>query len=107
MPAPWAATADGWSAATCNRPGPGRRGACPCSITPYAFAATGALYLEEPSVLETSPLNVSSLGVGVSLTAIRDPNFSDASLTFEFGRAYRDDDEPDEDRFTVVGSFQF
>ena len=27
--------------------------------------------------------------------------------TFEFGRAYRDDDEPDDNRFTLVGSFQF
>ena len=43
----------------------------------------------------------------MSLTAIRDPNFSDATLTLEYGRAYRDDDEPDDNRFSLVGSFQF
>jgi hemolysin activation/secretion protein len=81
--------------------------AMPLIITPYAFGATGSLHLEEPSVFEEANLNVGSLGVGLSLTAVRDPNFSDATLTFEYGRAYRDDDEPDENRFTVVGSFQF
>jgi hemolysin activation/secretion protein len=81
--------------------------ATPLIITPYAFGATGRLHLEEPTVFEEANLDVGALGVGVSLTAIRDPNFSDATLTFEFGRAYRDDDEPDDDRFTVVGSFQF
>ena len=81
--------------------------AVPLIVTPYAFAATGSLHLEEPTVLEEANLNVGSLGVGVTVTAIRDPGFSDASLTFEYGRAYRDDDEPDDNRFTVVGSFQF
>lgn len=79
----------------------------PLIVTPYAFAATGSLHLEQPTVLEEANLNVGSLGVGLTLTAIRDPGFSDASLTFEYGRAYRDDDEPDDNRFTVVGSFQF
>ena len=82
-------------------------GATPLIITPYAFGATGHLHLEQPTVFEQANLDVGSLGVGVSLTAIRDPGFSDATLTFEYGRAYRDDDEPDDNRFTVVGSFQF
>ena len=82
-------------------------GATPLIITPYAFGATGSLHLEQPTVFEQANLNVGSLGVGVSVTAIRDPGFSDATLTFEYGRAYRDDDEPDDNRFTVVGSFQF
>jgi hemolysin activation/secretion protein len=82
-------------------------GAIPLIITPYAFGATGSLHLEQPTVFEEANLDVGSLGVGVTLTAIRDPGFSDASITFEYGRAYRDDDEPDDDRFTLVGSFQF
>lgn len=82
-------------------------GATPLIVTPYAFGATGSLHLEEPTALEEANLGVGALGVGLSLGAIRDPGFSDATLTFEFGRAYRDDDGPDENRFTVVGSFQF
>jgi hemolysin activation/secretion protein len=76
-------------------------------VTPYAFAAMGALYLEEPSAFEEETLGVASLGVGVELVSLIDPAFSNATLTMEYGRAYRDDDEPDENRFTLVGSFRF
>ena len=82
-------------------------GATPLIITPYAFGATGSLHLEQPTVFEEANLDVGSLGIGISVTAIRDPSFSDGTLTFEYGRAYRSDDEPDDNRFTVVGSFQF
>ena len=79
----------------------------PISIMPYAFGAAGALYLEQPTALEPGTLNVASLGVGVQFGSILRPDFSDASLAVEFGRAFRDDDEPDENRLTVVASYRF
>jgi hemolysin activation/secretion protein len=79
----------------------------PVQVTPYAFAGGGSLYLEQPTALEQSRLDVGSLGVGVQVAAVRDPNFSDASLTLEFGRAFRNDDVADSNRFSVVGSFRF
>ncbi|MBP7002429.1 ShlB/FhaC/HecB family hemolysin secretion/activation protein [Amaricoccus sp.] len=79
----------------------------PLILTPYAFAATGAVYLEEPTALERRSTHASSFGIGLDLTAVRDPDFSDASITVEFGRGLRDDDEPDENRFTLVAAFRF
>ena len=79
----------------------------PVSATPYAFAATGTLYLARPSVLEQATTHVTSIGLGVRLAATLDPAFSQASLTFEFGRRYRDDRQPDSNRFTKVGSIRF
>ncbi len=60
-----------------------------------------------PTAVEQARVNVGPLGMGVQVAAIRDPRFSDASLTLEFGRAFRDDAIPDENRFTVVESFRF
>jgi hemolysin activation/secretion protein len=79
----------------------------PLILTPYAFAATGAVYLEDPTALEERSIHASSFGIGLDLTAVRDPDFSDASITIEFGRGLRDDDEPDENRFTMVAAFRF
>jgi hemolysin activation/secretion protein len=79
----------------------------PLLVVPYAFAATGTVYLEEPSVLENRSTRASSVGIGVELTAIREAGVSDASLTLEYGRGFRNDDFPDDNRFTVVGTFRF
>lgn len=79
----------------------------PVFATPYAFAATGALYLVHPTLYEQGTVHVSSIGLGLRLAATLDPAFSQASLTFEFGRRYRDDLQPDANRFTVVGSIRF
>lgn len=82
-------------------------GGYPVSATPYAFAATGALYLHRPTALEQATTHVSSLGLGLRLAATLDPSFSQASLSFEFGRRYRDDQLPNANRFTMVGSVRF
>ena len=76
-------------------------------VTPYAFAAVGALYLEEPLEGEEESLGVGSLGVGVELTDVIDPGFGFASVTLEVGRAFRDDEEDDENRLTVLGTYRF
>ena len=91
MQSPWNLTAGGF----------------PLSATPYAFAATGRLYLERPTVLEAGNVQVSSLGLGLRLAATIDPDFSYASLALEFGRRFRDDGLPDGNRFTIVGSVRF
>ena len=106
-PARSAATAAGSCGARSPRPGRIAGLAVPVTVAPYAYAATGALYLQRPTVLEQGTTHVSSLAVGLRFGATIDPGFSDASLALEFGRAFRDDDEPDANRFTVVGSVRF
>jgi hemolysin activation/secretion protein len=76
-------------------------------VTPYGFAGTGALYLENPQDDEPSTLQVSSVGVGVTLARPLDRFFAGPSLVAEFGRSFRNDGGGDENRFTVVGSFRF
>lgn len=79
----------------------------PVTVTPYAFAATGALYLQRSTALEQGTTHVSSIGLGLRLAATLDPAFSQASLALEFGRRYRDDLLPNSNRFTMVGSIRF
>jgi hemolysin activation/secretion protein len=79
----------------------------PISATPYAFAATGALYLQRPTIVEQATTRVSSIGLGLRLAATLNPSFSQASLSLEFGRRYRDDLLPNSNRFTMVGSIRF
>lgn len=79
----------------------------PITATPYAFAATGALYLQRPTALEQGTTHVSSIGLGMRLAATLDPAYSQASLAIEFGRRYRDDLLPNANRFTMVGSIRF
>ncbi len=79
----------------------------PMQITPYVFGAFGQLFLAEPTAFEDDNTRVASLGIGLDLTTVIDPAFSGASLTVEFGRAFRSDDFPDENRFTIVGGFTF
>jgi hemolysin activation/secretion protein len=79
----------------------------PVTVAPYAYAATGALYLERPTVLEQGITHVSSLAVGLRFGVTFDPGFSDAFLALEFGRRYQDDGQPDANRFTFVGSVRF
>ena len=79
----------------------------PLLVTPYAFAATSSLRLFDPTIFEVSRLQASSVGIGVELNAIWDPDFSQASVTLEYGRGYRDDGLPDENRATLVASYQF
>lgn len=79
----------------------------PLSATPYVFASTGALHLARPTAVEQATTHVSSVGVGVRLGATLDPSFSQASLTLEFGRRFRDDRVPNDNRFTMVGAIRF
>lgn len=82
-------------------------GGYPVQVTPYVFAATGALYLEQPTILEQATTRVSSLGFGVRLAAALDGEATQATLTLEYGRRFRDDAFPDANKFTLVGSIRF
>lgn len=77
------------------------------SVTPYLFGATGALYLERPTVLEVGRLQVSSAGIGVRLASVLGVTIPQASVTLEYGRRFRDDGLRDGNRFTLVGSLRF
>lgn len=77
------------------------------SVAPYLFGATGALYLERPTVLESGHLQVSSVGIGLRLASALGLALPQASVTLEFGRRFRDDRLPDANRFTMVGSLRF
>ena len=77
------------------------------TVTPYVFGATGMLYLEAPTVLEKGSLHVSSIGGGLRFAVPIPGTTSQAALTTEFGRRFRDDALPDSNRFTVVGSIRF
>lgn len=79
----------------------------PVTVAPYAFGATGALYLNRPTIVEQGTTHVSSIGVGIRFLSVIEPAFSQASLTLEYGRAFRDDNQPDSNRFTVVGTVRF
>lgn len=86
---------------------PVQRAGSPLIVSPYLFAAVGMVDLESPTVDEASSINASSFGVGVDFQLIRDPNYSSASVRFEYGIGNRDDDEDDPERFTIVSSYRF
>ena len=83
----------------------------PLSIAPYVFGAVGALYLEKPTAPEKqyglAALHVASVGIGVRFVSQAAPTDTLTSLTLEFGRRFRDDNQPDANRFTVVGSIRY
>ncbi|MBB94050.1 MAG: hypothetical protein CML68_05520 [Rhodobacteraceae bacterium] len=79
----------------------------PVVVSPYAFAATGSVFLKQPSVFEQSKTTATSYGIGVDLSPIYDTAFRSASLRLEYGRGERDDALPDGNRFSISGFFRF
>ena len=79
----------------------------PLMISPYAFAAAGALHLERPIPPEEATLDVSAVGVGVELVSLRESPFSQASLRLEIGRGFREDGESVDNCFKLLGSIRF
>ncbi|HVV94235.1 MAG TPA: ShlB/FhaC/HecB family hemolysin secretion/activation protein [Hyphomicrobiales bacterium] len=89
---PWSATLD----------------AVALQVVPYAFGATGMLFLANPSALEHGTVRVSSIGVGVRLgSTVVVQGLPQAALTLEYGRRFRSDQLPDDNRFTLVSSTRF
>ncbi|MDT1062324.1 ShlB/FhaC/HecB family hemolysin secretion/activation protein [Paracoccus sp. CPCC 101403] len=79
----------------------------PLQVSPYLAVAAGSVRLEQPSSLEAARINANTLGIGVDLRMIYDPNYSSAVVRLEYGKGNRDDDQKDEDRFTIVSSYRF
>ena len=79
----------------------------PLLISPYFFAAYGDVSLEAPTAQETKDLSATSFGVGVELNTLTKSNFSSATVRIEYARGTRDDDQPDNNRFSIQGSFRF
>ncbi|NBC97230.1 MAG: ShlB/FhaC/HecB family hemolysin secretion/activation protein [Deinococcus-Thermus bacterium] len=77
------------------------------NLSPYVFAAAGAVYLEEPAADEQDETSATAYGFGVDLLTRFEPNFSNASLRIELGRGSRNDDEDDETSVSVAGNFRF
>jgi hemolysin activation/secretion protein len=82
-------------------------GETPLLISPYIFAAYGDVSLEAPTAQETADLSATSIGVGVELNTLSKSNFSSATVRIEYARGTRDDDQPDNNRFSIQGSFRF
>ena len=79
----------------------------PLAISPYLFAATGAVTLEAPQPGEQAEVTASALGIGVDLAYTVDPAFSAGRLRLELGRGMRNDSEPDATRFLFSATFRF
>lgn len=79
----------------------------PLVVSPYVFAAMGAVHLENPTVDEAARIEASSFGIGVDLRLIRDPSYSSALIRLEYGKGNRDDGQEDPSRFTIVSTYRF
>lgn len=79
----------------------------PVLLSPYVFAAYGDVSLEQPTAQEAASLSATSFGVGVELNSLTQSNFSSATVRIEYARGTRDDNQPDNNRFSVQGSFRF
>ena len=76
-------------------------------ITPYAFAASGVLWLHQPTNLEEGQRRLSSFGVGVEVLPLLDSRFNSASVRAEVARGIRHDGGPNDSRFSLVGTIRF
>lgn len=79
----------------------------PLVVSPYVFAAMGAVHLENPTADEAARIEASSFGIGVDLRLIRDPSYSSALIRLEYGKGNRDDGQEDPSRFTIVSTYRF
>jgi len=82
-------------------------GGQPFSVSPYLFAAAGAVYLEQPGADEQEETFASAFGVGVDLFTPFDENFSNASVRLELGRGTRNDDVDDTTAFSIAANYRF
>ena len=79
----------------------------PVLVSPYVFAAYGDVSLKAPTALEQADVSATSFGLGVELNTLTRSNFSAATLRIEYARGTRDDDQPDNNRFSIQGSIRF
>jgi hemolysin activation/secretion protein len=84
----------------------------PVRATPYAFAATGMLWLHRPTAAEVGRQRVSSFGVGVEVLPMLESQFSSAALRVEAARGLRHGTlgagvPRNENQLSLVGTVRF
>ncbi len=82
-------------------------GQMPLLMSPYVFAGFGYAKLENPTAAEQAETEAFAYGIGVDLFSRTDSNYRSSSIRVEYGRGERDDSSPDDNRFSIVGSFRF
>jgi len=79
----------------------------PLTLSPYAFAASGAVYREQPTSDEADETSASAFGIGLDLFYEIEPRFSNASVRIEYGRGVRDDDGDDQNALSIAANYRF
>ncbi|MEM0937155.1 MAG: ShlB/FhaC/HecB family hemolysin secretion/activation protein [Pseudomonadota bacterium] len=79
----------------------------PLTLSPYAFAATGAVFREEPSEDEEDETSASAFGIGLDVFYEIEPRFSSTSIRIEYGRGTRNDDVDDTDSLSIAANYRF
>ncbi len=82
-------------------------GQMPFLLSPYVFGAYGIVNLEQPTVFEQAKVKAASYGVGLELVALQESRFRSGSIRIEYGRGDRDDNQPDGNRFSIIGTYRF
>lgn len=82
-------------------------GGFPVAFSPYLFAGAGVARLNNPTALEQRHTEAVMYGIGIDLFSNVNSAFRAASLRIEYGRGERDDALPDENRFSITGSYRF
>lgn len=82
-------------------------GELPLLLSPYVFAGLGHARLENPTAAEQAETEAYAYGVGMDLYARTESIYRSGSIRIEYGRGERDDSSPDDNRFSIVGTFRF
>jgi len=79
----------------------------PGRISPYAFAALGEVYDENPVDGDEDSISASTYGIGLDVNLARDPRFSYGSVRIEFAQGRRHDDDARNRRLSIRQSLRF
>lgn len=76
-------------------------------VTPYVLAASGVLWLHQPTALEEGRERLSSFGVGLEILPQFESRFTSANVRAEFARGVHHDGGSDDNRFALVATVRF
>ncbi|WP_375175972.1 ShlB/FhaC/HecB family hemolysin secretion/activation protein [Pseudooceanicola sp.] len=79
----------------------------PLRLSPYLFLAGGVAYLDQPTALEQARTSAVAYGIGIDIFSSRNSSFRSSSIRIELGRGERNDAVPDDNRFSISGTFRF
>lgn len=99
---------DGWVArAEFSMPQDVVLGTLPFQLSPYVFGAYGVVDLQQPTIFEQAKVKASAYGIGLEIATLGEDQFAAGSVRIEFGRGERDDNRPDDTRFSIVANYRF